>query len=592
MNLIIPSRHKPTNDSFPTAPRKVRQWLAELYPVTSANSTRVLLRGLKHCNRLENTPKHRLEILDQFRPVVEELIHNAVSQYVGHNLPLSNREQNSFSLVITLLQELAFGYKIIVADSETATNAPAGKVRNPALYYAMEAVHELALRHLQVYQDIPAEVWQDCNALYAIAERLGVSRRDIAADLRLPDHVSSIEQWFIATHLLKLSDAHSLRRGQIFLLKDFIARHIEQTYLFDPANEPSDGKLLKAVDISGKAACDQLRFMDTANRQSLRAINLDHFVTTLEAEISNSPGSVSALYEADVLTSESLKRLHKSLQPNHRRASARAFYHQKTDVLHGLKEIYASFRYADVPVSPASAPAEELKLSVEGGLPSKQNRNGDFITHPARDNRSNADPWSGNKTTLADADDFSAALAASSVPAQRGEWLMMNQSEGGVALQWAGIGSPHVSVGELMAVLVRQPGKNEKQWMMGTITWLRVSAEQTMQCGLTHLATHARPVLVERTKGSHNSITTQTEALLARPVAEPDECCLILPAYMFHNGELVHIRGEQEVEHYRLTDKLESTGSFALFAAQLTGTSKTKAALSKDALADFGLDQS
>lgn len=591
MNLIIPSRHKPTNDSFPTAPRKVKQWLAGLYPVTSADSTRTLVRGLKHCNRLENNPKQRLEILEQFRPVVDELINNAVSHYVGHNLPLNSRELNSFNLVVTLLQELAFGYKIIIADSEMAASSAAGKVRNPALYYAMESLHELALRHLQVYQDIPNEIWQDCNAVYAQAEALSVSRRDIARDLRLPHHISSIEQWFIATHLLKLTDAHSLRRGQIFLLKDFIARHIEQTYLFDPASETPNGRLLKAVDISGKAGSDQLCFMEPVNRHLLRAINLDHFVTTLEAEIQSSPGAVSALYEADVLTSESLRRLHKSLQPAHKRASSRAFYNQKIEVLHGLKEIYASFQYADVPSVETPVPTETLNLTVEGGLKEKQADRGGYITHPALAQDDGKDVWSSRARSSA-ATDLSAALAASAVPAQRGEWILINQSEGGVALQWAGIGSPHVSVGELMAVLARQPGKQEKQWLIGTITWLRISAEQVLHCGLTHLATHARPILVERTKGSHNSITTQTEALLARPLAESDECCLILPAYMFHNGETVHIRIEQEVEHYRLNEKRESTGSFALFNAQLSGTSKTKDALNKEMMADFGLDQS
>lgn len=591
MNLIIPSRHKPTNDSFPTAPRKVKQWLSGLYPVTSPNSTRVLLRGLKHGNRLENTPKQRLEILEHFRPVVEELISNAVTHYVGHNLPLSSRELNSFNLVVTLLQELAFGYKIIIADCDTVAAPGVGKIRNPALYYSMEALHELALRHLQVYQTIPNEVWQDCNAVYAQAEALGVSRRDIARDLRLPNHITTIEQWFIATHLLKLTDSHSLRRGQIFLLKDFIARHIDQTYLFDPAAEAPNGRLLKAVDISGNAGSDQLRFMDPASRHRLRAIHLDHFVTTLEAEIASSPGAVSALYEADVLTSESLQRLHKSLQPKHKRTSSRAFYNQKIDVLHGLKEIYASFQYADTPAVEEKPQAKTLNLSVEGGLEPKRRNHGGYITHPALGQDDGADVWA-NRNNISAASDLSAALAASAIPAQRGEWVLINQSEGGVALQWAGVGSPHVSVGELMAVLARQPGKDEKQWLMGTVTWLSVSADQVMHCGLTHLATHARPVLVERTKGSHNSVTTQTEALLARPIADNDNTCIILPAYMFHNGETIHIRAEHEVEHYRLTEKRESTGSFALFGVQQTGSSKTQDTLSKDMMADFGLDQS
>ncbi|MCB1755959.1 MAG: hypothetical protein KDJ38_10580 [Gammaproteobacteria bacterium] len=598
MNLIIPSRNKPATGSFPTAPKKVRQWISELYPVSSAESTRTLIRGLKHCNRLENSVRSRLEILEHFRPVVREIIDMSVSHYVGQNLPLSQKSYNAFLTVDTLLQEMAFGYKIIVADSMEGNGAGLGKTHDRALFLALEALDEIALRHLQVYQEIPGDIWQDCNTLFKIAEDLKISTRELGKEYGKSRVVRTIQQLFISTHLLSLAGAHSLRRGQILQLHEFITRHAEEIITLDKGADLSQGEYLFGIDLDTDAPASALQFIDAEHTRRLLTLNLDPFISTIAAEIGNTPNSVSALYESDVLTRESLFRLKKSLAVAHEREHAREYHNHKLDFMHGLKEIYAVFRYADKSDSPEASRQDpfddDLKLELEPAAKAGQkDASTDFITHPGfASSKSDKTLWDAvAKRNVASAQQIHSERDASfSDLPQRGDWILVNKSEGGIGLIWQGDSSPQVTVGELVASRKYSSTDSDKeQWITGVVTWLRINKNQKLRCGITHLAQKVKPVLVERTKGSHNSVTTQTECLVALTLDKKPQPCIIVPAYMFHSGEVVHIRQGQKVLRFKLIEKLNSTGSFSLFSIEDSGASLTADALSKRDLGDYGL---
>ena len=311
MELIVPSRNSPTSGSFPTAPKKVRQWLSGLYPVTSNSSTQTLIRGLKHCNRLENSVRNRVETLAYFRPVVRELIESLSARYAGQNLPLAEREYNSFSMVMTLLQEMAFGYKIVVSDSESSSPTSNNKFRDQALVMALDVLHEIGLRHLQVYQDIPDNIWHDCNTLFQIAESRKFSKRELGKDTSTRHNPQNIEQMFISLHLLHLAGSHSLRRGQILQLANFINQHAAEVKLAVAEASSPRKTLMYGVDLACAAPAGALSFLDVSSCDTLRSLDLHDFVDLLSSEINNTPNSVSALYESDVLTRESLSRLKK-----------------------------------------------------------------------------------------------------------------------------------------------------------------------------------------------------------------------------------------------------------------------------------------
>ena len=591
MDLIIPSRNKPSGASFPTVPRKVRQWIGQLYPVTSSNSTRVLIRGLKHCNRLENSVKHRIDILESFRPVVRELIDFAVSHYAGQNLPLNSKERNSFSTVTALLQEMAFGYKIIVKDTLSSSIPGTGKHRNLAVLYAMDALDEIALRYLQVYQEIPNDIWQDINALYKIAEDLQIEKYDTLKLKSSGVSAGSIKEMFIRTHLLAISSSSSFRRGQILQLHNFITKNASRVELLNPHTNTISGRDLVGVDLACNAPASNYTFMDPKFSIGFRVFFLDHYLECLDTEISNTPNSVSALYESDVLTQESLIRLKKN-HSTQKRLHSRQYFHQAIEFIHGLKEIYATFCYeAPEPSSEKKVEAPELSLSISGvGKQAKSTgrRNPKFDSSLPEKNAWDNVANKGIDIPNPNAPKEETIWTAS--PVQRGEWFLLNRSLGGLGLIWKGNSSPQLAVGEIVASSDNSE-QDSRDWMLGVTCWVRTPDGQTLFSGITHIAKNAKPALIERTKGGHNSITTQTECLFAQLLSDESQSCIITPAYMFHAGEVVIVREGKSINRFRLTKKVDSTGSFALFTTEAIGSSLGREALSEEEVMEFGLSR-
>ncbi len=590
MDLIIPSRNKAVEGSFPTAPKRVRQWLSELNPLVSANSTRTLIRGLKHCNRLDNSVRNRMEILDNFRPVIYELIDHAVAHYAAQNLPLSVKEYNSFQTVITLLRELAFGYKIVVADCMEGFIPGANKYRNQAILLSLDILNNLALRHLQVYQAVPAEIWQDCNKLYQIAESLKICKREFSKETNTTHNINTVEQLFICVHMLGLTEAYSLRRGQIMQLYEFLGRHSAQVKLIDSREDLKSDEHLYGVDLSRKAIASRLRFLNHENSAQVKMFILDTLIDTINSEISNTPNSVPALYESDVLTKESLIRFRQSLVTSNKRKYARRFCSKKIELIHGLKEIYAVFQYRepDYTSQQSGHNSEGLVLELEPDPDRlKDSPKAEFITHPALSNDTGEHTvWDsvakGDIATTQQGNN--SAEPAPLMTEHHNHWLLINASPDGLGLQWQADHSPHITVGEIVAY------QDEKQfWFIGVVRWIRIDESQVFHCGIQHMAQQINPVIVETSKGSHHTITTQTESLMVYKLNDKPLPCIVVPAYMFRSGETVHIHHNKRVYHFKLLEKLDSTGSFSLFTINSVGSSMTAEGLEEQELMEYGL---
>jgi hypothetical protein len=586
MDLIIPNTNKPVTGSFPTAPRKVRHWISELYPVTSASSTRVLLRGLKHCNRLENSARNRFEILEHFRPVVGDIIEFASGRYLGQHLPLNTKEFNAFGMVDTLLRELAFGYKLVVNECINNSGPIISKVRKHAIITALDLLNELALRHIQIYQSIPNELWQDSNKLYSLAEDLDIHKKPLGKEVNISSSAQTIEQLFTCIHLLSLAQSNNLRRGQASQLTLFTANNCHSVSIAAPNSSEGNDPHYFGLNLHSDAPLSELRFLDKSELASIRVINLLPFIEAIETEIDRSPNSVSALYEADVLTRASLINFKTALKHKPNRKHIRQYCAHQINCLLGLKEIYASIEHTNNKTSSPVVKAKELSLTLES-LPagSHANKHNDFISHPSRDQSNRKSTWDDNiaKTGVALSKDLTNFDDTLSALPYKGDWILCNKSRGGIGLKWSGDISPQATVGELVAC------QDGDEWLIGVVRWLHINNEKTLEGGFKYLAKKASPVLVERTRGGRNTVTTKTECLLASSLEPEHLACIFVPAYIFSSGEIINVRNENEIIHYKLLEKLNSTGSFTLFSIEEAGSSLTSKGLEQRELEKFGL---
>ena len=237
--------------------------------------------------------------------------------------------------------------------------------------------------------------------------------------------------------------------------------------------------------------------------------------------------------------------------------------------------------------------ANEPQLTLEPAPPNSESREEtNFLTHPGFYTENQGESlWDAvaKRNVITERQTSFDQIVAENTDFKSNDWLLINRSSGGLGLLWTGKISPQITVGELVASRKQVINDETQTWITGVVTWMRVDDDQHLRCGITQLAQDVRPVLVERTRGSHNSITTHTECLLASTLDRSPLPCIIVPAYMFHTGETINIREDKNIVHYKLLDKLDSTGSFSLFRLETCGSSLTRDGLEKQNLKEFGL---
>ncbi len=501
MDLITPTRHTPTSVSFPTSPKKVKIWLSDIYPITNALSTRSFTRGIKHFNRLQNSIRNRFEVMEIFRPAVAEIVNFSEKQYISQNLPLSNKEQNTFNTVHTLLQELAFGYMSIVAEGGIRPAPGTVKIHHHSIILAMEVLLEIAMKHIQIYRKLPDTLWKSVNRLYDISNQLQISEKNLSKSANTVSDLSSIQEYFIVIHLLHVLPSQAIRKGQAYKTYQFIVRVCSTVIIHKNFEEAASIKYAYAVNIGQAAPITELKFIQHSNSENLYILDFDALMETISQDINTTPSTVSALYEADVLTQDSLKLFEQTIRSTSKRACSRGFCNREIQTFVGLKEIYASYRY----------------------------KGQDQIS-------------------------------------RREKWVQINLSLQGTAITWQGKKSPQVTVGELI----------ESQEIFGVdsnsgysckVVWIQADEKQNLSCGLKFIASNAAPVIVENTRGSNHGITTSTECLAADMLddLENPSRCIIVPPHTFNSNEIVKLKEKQQTLHYKLLEKVESTGTFAQF---------------------------
>jgi len=170
MKLHIPQQTEPTSGAFPGHPRKVKKWLAELPTTNMGEMTRRIYTALRDMNRQKMPSRTRLEIMEMMRGSCRTIFNNLNRYFINRTLPLPEKSQKIVNLNQSLLQELSFGYKIIVSE---VANGIDPKVDNKsqciAIARSIRYMSELLLRASEIYQPYPAGTWFDIHQMYFYA---------------------------------------------------------------------------------------------------------------------------------------------------------------------------------------------------------------------------------------------------------------------------------------------------------------------------------------------------------------------------------------------------------------------------------------
>ncbi|MEM7256111.1 MAG: hypothetical protein AAF404_01860 [Pseudomonadota bacterium] len=301
--LTVPTQQLSTKDSFPTSYHEVAAMLVEQTSASYPEQLIGLTRALKQCNRVANTATERLKIVTLFRSQINAVLPTLRQQFINADVPYNDTAALALKCSSTLLQELAYGYKIALVDVLLRRSGLHRLDRAHAIYYAMRYLGECALLCSQSYRRWPQQYWRDINTLYWLAEQEHSAGDTIGAaateDTAMPPTIARL---YATLAMLFLSDNHQLSALQFEQLTAELAQH---SSLSEPQKLPADplAPTTYSVAINAAAAPAPHRYCNYASTDQVRFIDLAAISTALlQPQASHPQATLSVRQRRNITT--------------------------------------------------------------------------------------------------------------------------------------------------------------------------------------------------------------------------------------------------------------------------------------------------
>lgn len=534
MPLQIPTRKNPGTESFPTSPEDVRSWLSEIKPLSEGENQRLLYRGLKHSNRLENNNRSRVDVIAVIEPAVDQVLDHLAALYFEQPLPLPRKPSNAHQLASDLLREMGFAWKIVVNDTYSSLLGGQTGLRSLSIFHALRVIGKTILHYSLVYAPIPPGLLRDANNLYRMAEESSLHDVPVDVEIASISHSGDEETWtirqaYVHIQMLSLASLQTHRRRQIPLLSDFLESISERVEVAIPKlRYPLHEKWL-AIHMEQDTPAQPCNQYAPGTRKELRAFNVGDLMVQIHRAERMAPDSLALEMESSVLRRNTLHNLSSQLIDATERQHQRLISRETVGARSGLKEIHAML------MSPAGSGQPE----------------------------SSQQPFAMADRTKTTADSGSTE-----------HWETMNRSDSGIRLRWAGGRSSGLQVGELVSV-VPDPETHERsaEHVIGSVVWINYEPHGELECGIELLTRDASAVLVEGT--TSNTRGSKLECLMCKEqddarVVDPGnrsghKRTLIAPPHTFQESGSVRMHHEGESSDWLIKSRKRAAGGYDYF---------------------------
>ena len=536
--------------------RQLTQWAQQLPIGNTSLASHQMLEKLKSLNCAQYSCKERLQLHNCLRPVFAELLHAIRQPLRQAAIPLDRKQQYAATLMQQLLEEMAGGYKLVVAELALSDSLREHNqmLLHEASYMAMLYLGQRLVEAYSLYANEPPHVWSDLNQLYWYAEENHFHTR--AVDDPYPDTPFPIKLTLDHAYkrilLLALAEPHHLMQYE----SDDIYRMVT-TFIDSCALEPftqlvTQGEYLIDLDADegpfylstdAEYSAGNTRLIDiSAVKQHL---NL-HLQRLLRSNMHSAELEAVSLVERQ--QRDMLLRLADAWSASLVRKTQRFNLDAKVELTSGLN---ASHFF----VSEGTVFTPEIDaLRLAQGL--------DHIDDAAHTIFASAYREALQKDRRHTHQDYSL-----------NPWWQRNISPIGIALNSQDDGQHlDVRVGELVAY--RFSGKHRQRWQVGVIRWLKADysedAPAAVNIGIMNLANGAVPIGTKAIKGLGTGTDYFRSLLIPKQVSLQQTRSLIVPAFLYDVGTILVMNLKQRVSHVRLTRVLLSTRAFTQFEFEVT----------------------
>ena len=577
LKLHIPEQKKPAEDAFASHPRKLKKWLAELPHANMGEMTRQLYSALRDLNRQMMPGKHRLEDMEMLRDPLRNIFNNLEKHFINRTLPLPEKSQKIVYLNLSLLQEISYGYKIIVYDAANAIDKRVDtKSQSIAVLRALRYMSELLLRSSEIYEPYPVGIWYDLHQMYNYAAQNGFHTK-LLPDVEYIHTKASIEDYYKQVMLFALARPIAMRQSDTVRVYNKLAEWSSLTKLGCEADETRVNRFFCAR-INQDCVPDYLSLEDCEDLTQIRTLDTSELVETIRIEVNTSKHDAGKITVGDQISAETLQVLAMAWGVCTKRRFSRA---EKTGHIKAAIGLVNAARHIageakpeeedenEPPIMPGKHNQLDISLEAipEDFKASESQVTSAYVTHHEI-GRDYDDAWDMVAKGKALTDTFikeKEFLRESQLRLNKDQdkhWQIVNVSAGGYCLRWHSDTPSRAQIGEPIALLENEPNGKEV-WRIGVIRWMQFIRKSGLVIGVQVLSPKVFAAAAQR---SHRPNEEPFECLMLpgiKPLKQP--ASVLLPAHAFKSGDKLKIKIRDQVTEVKLNSIREHTGSFTQF---------------------------
>ncbi len=521
----------------------LKRWMNDLPTADCQRTAVAFVEQLDKLNNGNYLPQERACLMDNLRPLVQQLV-NTLSQQVRKSYtPLSSRALERYQLLQDVLAKMATGYELVV--NALAMTRPHREhdemLLREALYFSSQYLARQLLEAYLVYMPEPKNCWLELHQLYQYAANTAMA--SLTVDDPFPDIsvpvANTVELIYKRIVLLALAEPYHLMKNE--------AR--EFYYLLSAW--ASNCELLPSVNIASEGEFG----LDANTGSPPRFINNE-----IEWETENG-------YIIDI--SEAQKRLDMQLQ-RILRANLLELEDSNHTLMQQRQQRDMLLRLADAWQGVLSRNAErsisEAHIEMATGLNAGHHyiSLGKAFSPEVDELRIKSDEI--EPTIFAAA--YRSALQKDRCHHNRAyetnPWWQRNFSRQGAALHCS-VDCPKLrtAVGEVVTYC--DPGNTPTRWKIGVVRWLHASPENQLDLGIMNIADSAVAVASKALAGCGGGTDYFRSLLVPKQVSLQQQRCLIVPANIYDINSVLAVSMKHRIFYVKLTKLLLSTQTFSQF---------------------------
>jgi hypothetical protein len=594
MKLHIPEQQAPAKGAIPNHPRKLKKWLAALPHANMGEMTRQIYSAVRELNRQTIPTKYRIEDLELLREYVRNIFDHLEKYFINRTLPLPEKSQKIVNLNQSLLQEMSFGYKIIVNEAANGTDRKVDtKTQNIAILRAIRYMSELLLRASEIYQPYPAGSWYDIHQMYSYAEQLGINKK-VITDTEYEYKKASIEDYYKQVMLFALARPTALRQSDTERVYKKLAEWSKLTKLGRDAQENQVNRFFCARTDQDRPP-SYLSMQDCDDTSMIRTLETTKLVDTIRKNIESAQNAQDKLAVGDQFSIETMQVVAMSWGVCAKRRFSRADRSGNIKAAIGLvnaaREISGRSQAEETEVNIKPGKRNQLNISLEAvseDFETTQSQVSTRYTTPQETGSDTEEAWDmvAKGRVLTETYDRQKKLLDDNSLRQYknfdSDWEIVNVSAGGYCLRWNSDIPSRAQIGELIALREKEPD-GSFAWRVGVIRWMQFTRENGLEIGVQVLSPKVMSATAQR---------------IHRPNEEPFDCLMLpgikplnlppsvlLPAHAFKPGDTLKIRIAREETREKTTNNTEETDDIRLVSiSEHTGSFTQFEFVSKDAV--------